>query len=224
MGGRYLHACGTGRDGDQSVICFCSRVSLVGFCYSNRMQKPLIIIITGMPGTGKTTLGRTLSEKYKLVFVSKDALKERMFDALGWSDKAWSLKVSAASHRIMDDMVAQELQAGHSVIVESNFKQQIDSERFRKIQEKYGCKLLQILCWADGETVYRRFMGRIGTAARHAGHVEAISAEEIHQNFVAANGKDTPLTIDGPTLELDTSDLDAIEYQPIYNAIDLVRI
>jgi len=184
------------------------------------MRTSSIIIITGLPGTGKTTLGRTLSDKYKFVFVSKDALKERMFDALGWSDKAWSLKVSAAAHRITDDIIAQELKAGHSIIVESNFKLGIDSERFRNIQAQYGCQLVQILCWADGETVYQRFAGRIGTEARHQGHVEALPLETIHQEFLALKGKDKPLDIPGTTIELDTSDIDAIEYQKIYDAID----
>jgi len=184
------------------------------------MQQSVLIIITGMPGTGKTTLGKALSAKYKMPFISKDALKDRMFDALGWSDNAWSLKVSAAAHRIMDDIVAQELQAGHSVIVESNFKPEIDSERFRKMQEKYQCKVVQVLCWAEGETVYQRFMARIGTEARHAGHVEAVSPEQIRQEFIDAYGKDTPLSLGDVTVELDTTNTGAIDYTSVYDAID----
>ena len=183
------------------------------------MTTPLIIIITGMPGTGKTTLGQSLSKKYKLPFISKDALKERMFDTLGWSDKDWSLKVSAAAHRITDYIVEEELKAGHSIIVESNFKNEIDSERFSKIQSQYNCSLLQILCWADGKVVYDRFMGRIGTEARHNGHVEAISPEEIRKGFIEANGKDVPLEIHGETIELNTTDVHSIDYDHIYRTI-----
>src|SRR5687767_10053733 len=84
---------------------------LRGFCYTFIMPKNVIIIISGAPATGKTTLGKKLSAKYNIPFISKDALKERIFDNLGWSDKAWSLKVSAASHRIMDYFIAEELKA-----------------------------------------------------------------------------------------------------------------
>jgi hypothetical protein len=48
---------------------------------------------------------------------------------LGWSDKEWSLKVSAASHRIMDYLTTEELKIGHSLIIEGNFKSKIDSAR-----------------------------------------------------------------------------------------------
>lgn len=183
------------------------------------MSKQVIILITGAPATGKTTLGNTLAEKYKLAFISKDALKERIFDNLGWKDKEWSLKVSAASHRIMDYFIEQELKAGHSIILESNFKQHTDSERFRKIQEKYQCQLIQILCWAEGEILFKRFMDRIGTEKRHPGQVE-IPYEKIHQDFVSSGGKDTPLDINGPTLDLNTTDLTAINYQPVHQAIE----
>lgn len=184
------------------------------------MSKSVIVLISGAPGTGKTTLGKKLSQKYKFPFISKDALKERMFDNLGWSDKAWSLKVSAASHRIMDYIIEEELKAEHSIIVESNFKQQVDSDRFRAFQAEYGCTLVQILCWAQGEVVYERFMNRMNTAKRHAGHVEAISPDEIRRGFLESGGKDAPLDIDGTTIELDTTDFDSVDYDLVYQTIE----
>lgn len=187
------------------------------------MNKSVIVLITGMPATGKTTLGKTLSEKYLFPFISKDALKERIFDALGWSDKDWSLKVSAASHRIMDYVIEEELKAGQSIILESNFKHAIDSARFTKMQSRFGCEVVQILCWAKGEVVFERFMKRIGTTERHPGQVEKISPEEIRRGFVAANGKDVPLDIPGKTIELDTTDTEHIDYSEIYNAIEAAQ-
>jgi predicted kinase len=182
------------------------------------MSSSVIVLITGFPGTGKTTLGNTLSEKYKFPFITKDAFKERIFDTLGWSDKAWSLKVSAASHKIMDYVIEEELKAGHSIIVESNFKPGIDSDRFKRFQFRFGCAVVQILCWAEGEVVYKRFMDRKKTTIRHAGHVEGISPEAIRQQLI--RGKCGALDIQGTTIELDTTDFSSIQYKPVYEAIE----
>jgi predicted kinase len=179
------------------------------------MSKSVTVLITGLPGTGKTTLGKRLSATFNLPFISKDAIKERIFDNLGWSDKIWSLKVSAASHRIMDYMIEEELKAGHSVVVESNFKRHIDSDRFRKIQADHSCEVLQILCWAKGEIAYERFMERMNTT-RHPGHVEAIPAAVIRREFIESGGRDKPVDIDGTTIEVDTTDFRSLNHDTIY--------
>ncbi|HEY6426780.1 MAG TPA: AAA family ATPase, partial [Acidimicrobiales bacterium] len=70
-----------------------------------------VVLVTGLPGAGKSTVARAVATRFGLLLVSKDELKERMFDALGWSDKAWSLKVSAASHRLIDYVVREQLRA-----------------------------------------------------------------------------------------------------------------
>lgn len=184
------------------------------------MSNNAIVLITGFPGTGKTTLGEMLSERFKIPFITKDAFKEQIFDTLGWSDKPWSLKVSAASHKIMDYIIEEELKSGHSIIVESNFKNEIDSERFQKFQKHYDCEVIQILCWADGEVVYERFMDRKNTADRHPGHVEGISAEEIRKQLI--RGKCDPLDINGATIELDMTDFSKIDYSEILNKISTV--
>lgn len=166
-------------------------------------MQPTLVIITGHPGSGKTSIAKRLSEQYHTAFVSKDALKERIFDALGSDDKAWSLKVSGASHRIMDDVVGQILQSGNSVIVESNFKPEVDSERFTAITEKHHAKCVQILCFADGNTLFERWNKRIQNEERHTGHVEEISLEQIRQDLSVPY---LPLNLSAPLITLDTSD------------------
>ncbi|MGD2166160.1 MAG: AAA family ATPase, partial [Anaerolineae bacterium] len=38
-------------------------------------SKPLVVIVTGPPGAGKTTLGRRLSEELRLPFIGKDDVR-----------------------------------------------------------------------------------------------------------------------------------------------------
>jgi predicted kinase len=172
------------------------------------MSRPLLVIITGHPGSGKTALARRLSEQYRLPYISKDALKERIFGGLGFSDKAWSLKVSGVSHRIMDDLVEQALRLSTSVIVESNFKANVDSARFSTIAEQYGADCVQILCTAPGDVLLARWNDRIQHGERHAGHVEAVSLAQIKQDLAKPY---QPLNLPGQLFVVDTSDFSKIE-------------
>lgn len=172
--------------------------------------------MTGLPGAGKTSVGRILSEHLRVPCFSKDACKERIFDGLGWKDKAWSLKVSAASHRILDDIVEQELKASRSVIVESNFKAHIDSARFRGAQRRFGAVAIQVLCWAQGDILFERYWARQRTH-RHPGHVEVATLEE--QRRCLAVGKCEPLHLDGPVIEVDTTDFATVDFSSLVQAI-----
>jgi 2-phosphoglycerate kinase len=59
-------------------------------CEAKTMHRPLLVIITGPPAAGKTTLGRQLAGALSLPFIHKDGIKEILFDVLGWRDRAWS--------------------------------------------------------------------------------------------------------------------------------------
>jgi predicted kinase len=170
-------------------------------------MQPYLIVITGHPGSGKTSIARQLSERLHLPVISKDTLKERMFDELGSSGKEWSLKVSSASHRIMDDIIEQTLLAGNSIIVESNFKENIDSERFAAVVKRYHVSCVQILCVANGPTLFQRWNERIKNKERHEGHVENANIEQIRQDLLLPY---PPLALPGQTIELDTSDFSRV--------------
>jgi predicted kinase len=56
-----------------------------------------IVVVCGPPASGKTTLARAIADDLRLPLLSKDAVKEVLFDALGSGDRAWSLRVGLAT-------------------------------------------------------------------------------------------------------------------------------
>lgn len=177
------------------------------------MSKPYIVIITGFPATGKTRMADELATRLGVLRVSKDAIKDKLFDTLGYSDKSWSHHASAAAHRIMDYITEGELAVGHAVILESNFKAGIDDDRFAAIAKKFGVPIVQILCWAEEPAIFERYMSRKKTGEQHAGHVEEVSMAEIRKAH--AGGKIPVLNVANITLEIETTDFTTVNYDAI---------
>lgn len=184
------------------------------------MSKPCLIIVHGLPGTGKTTVSSEVSNRLHIPVFAKDTLKEAMFDTVGYSDKAWSAKVSHASHRIMDIIIEQELGCGHSLMIEGNFKPDIDSMRFQKLCKKYSAGCLQLLCWAEGEGLYERFQEREISPDRHPAHVHPDYPRSLVKELLAP-GKAKPLSHVDNTIEVDTSDFSRINYAALADSISL---
>lgn len=176
-------------------------------------MKSTLIIITGLPGTGKTSLAKFLSEKLNVPLISKDTIKELIFDSLGWSDRVWSKKVGHATYKILDYLLEEELKAGHSLVLESNLKPELDNEKFQQWQDKYDYRVLQILCYADGEVLFDRFKARALSGERHPGHDDANNLEEFKE--VLSEGKVEGLDLQGHKVEIDTTNFSVVDYSAI---------
>src|SRR5689334_8987641 len=112
-------------------------------------MKPVVIIISGPSASGKTQIGRTIAEKIKLPFVSKDDIKELLFDHVGWKDVAWSRKLGETTYRLFDYIGGALLKAGQSFIFEADFRPDFDRQRFQGWQQQYNIKLIEVHCRAD---------------------------------------------------------------------------
>lgn len=178
----------------------------------------LLVIVSGPPGVGKSTLAKSLCERYSLVLLQKDGLKEAMFDTLGYSDREWSKKLGIASYRLMSLMLESILAAKGNVLIESNFKPQLDNPFFKEIQSRHSFDSIQVHCHADPEIVIARFRERVDAGARHPGHADQNNFEE-HEKAIR-NWDATPLDLDGEVLKADMNDFAAFDPSPIHQAIE----
>ncbi len=181
------------------------------------MQAPLLVIVTGPPCTGKTTLARQIAERFSLPMAGKDMYKECLFDVLGWEDRAWSKKLGQASIALLFQFLEAQLKAGRSCIVESNFKATLATPDFLALKACYDFIPYQIQCVTEGHTLFQRFKRRAESGQRHPGHCDHETYDELQERLL--RGRSDPLTIGGHLVEVDTSDLTRIDYEPIFSAI-----
>ncbi len=168
--------------------------------------RPLVIIVTGAPAAGKTTLSRRLARDLRLPLVSKDDIKETLFDTLGWSDDVeWARQLGIASWNVLYQHVEHLLAAGLSAITESNFEARFADERWRQINVRQDCRFIQLLCWADDAIVTQRYVARIADGSRHPGHVDRMSTDEY--GAASLRSRYTLLDLPGQQRPVDTGTL-----------------
>jgi predicted kinase len=150
-----------------------------------------LVLVTGPPASGKTTLARPLAHHLGLPLLGKDPIKEALFDTLGTGDRAWSRRLGAASYAVLLAL-AGELPAA---VVDANFYPDHGPELLRACQRP-----IEVFCRCPAAEVERRFTRR--APARHPGHVDHVLDTQLR---AALDGRVGPLGLGGPVLEVDTS-------------------
>jgi hypothetical protein len=152
-----------------------------------------------------------------LPFFNKDGIKETLFDTLGWKDRAWSRQLGIASAMLLFYCIEQQLEAGQSLVAESAFQAIYDAPRLEALKQRYRVRVLEVFCRAAPEVLLARIQQRAQDGQRHPGHGEQAQAEELRANLL--KGTYQPLSKAGADLTVDTTDLAALEYQRLFQAI-----
>jgi len=139
------------------------------------MRKFRLVIITGLPGTGKTTLAARLAQHHGLPLICKDTIKEPLLDVFGSSVP--SRVLSDISFAVMFSMTREQLALGGSLILEGNFRSGEHEPPLLATMPAVRPAIIQVLCSADENERRSRLLQRAGDPARHAGHRDAAQLE-----------------------------------------------
>jgi predicted kinase len=166
---------------------------------------PLLVVVTGPPASGKTTVAEALARDLGLPLVAKDAIKERLFDSLGTGDREWSRALGRATFELLFARVAAALREALPVVAEANF----DAAAVPAFAALPPSRPLQIHCSAPVDVLLARYAAR--TPDRHPGHLDGEILEEVRTAI--ESGRHDPLPLAGELIAVDTSgpvDVDAL--------------
>jgi predicted kinase len=152
-----------------------------------------LLIVTGLPATGKSTLARRLAARYRLPLLAKDAIKESLLDETGAVDSLRSRKLSDASFRMLFAELRQLAAADIDVVLEGNFRAGQHEAPLRALP---SARIAQVLCRVDEAERLRRIGARTGDPGRHPAHGDATAPRE--------SSTDSFLDLPGERLLLDT--------------------
>lgn len=192
------------------------------------------ILVTGIPAAGKSTMAEVMSERLKLPVISKDTIKELLFDNVGFQSRAEKVNLGIASMEIMYYTAGQLMKAGQPFILENNFEYSSEYG-IKNLIEKYHYSALTITLTGDYKVIYQRFLERENSPDRHRGHVvndcypekkennlKTLKAKTIsYENFVRGieqRGFDV-FCVDGGQIKVDTTDFSKINMEELFSQI-----
>lgn len=183
------------------------------------MTEPALIVISGAPGTGKTTMARQVATTLRIPYLGKDLIKESLFDSLGTQDRDWSTKLGIASIELRFKLIESHLEAGQSVVAEMKYRKVFDVPRFRRLLIRYTFKTVEIHCETDRRVLHTRLKQRDESGERHPGHETAQMIEVIDKEL--ADGTYGSLALGGCVIRVDTTDFEQVNYDAIISAVGI---
>jgi len=172
----------------------------------NAIEIP-IVVVSGLPASGKSTLSRKLAPALGLSLIDKDDILEGLFETIGVGDTDWRRRLSRAS----DSIVQRMARSSPGAVLTSFWRwpgMSDDSGTPIDWIAATSHRVVEVYCAIDPQLAATRFVSR----PRHAGHLDQIKRyDEVVATFraLAAAG---PLCI-GSLLRVDTSgivDSDAV--------------
>ncbi len=175
----------------------------------NKIQydPPIIGIVTGVPGTGKTSISRGLYDggikvcdgildMINAAYLPKDRINDVVTDER--SGNLYDL-VRDMTYGVIDSLVAANISAGISVWIDATFSTEVKygswPERFYNMAKEHGARLKLVRCIAPEEIIMERLAKR--------GYSRDIWKLENWNRFMEMEPVRTPLKYGG--IEIDTS-------------------
>ncbi len=118
--------------------------------------RPTIIVVSGLPGTGKTYFSRRLAERLPFLILESDVLRKQLFPA-----PTYSADESAYLFRTVYQLIEELLKKGIPVILDATNLEERHRERLYNITEKLDARLILVSVRAPPELVEKRLKKRM---------------------------------------------------------------
>lgn len=116
---------------------------------------PALVVVSGLPGTGKSYFCRNLAERVDLVIMESDSLRKQLFCVPSYS-KEESMQLFQACHGLVEEL----LRKGISVALDATNLEEHNRERLYHIADQCGARLVIVRMEAPPEVVQRRLERR----------------------------------------------------------------
>jgi len=174
-------------------------VAVLNGCSVTIDSQRRIVLVSGPPASGKSTIALPLAAALGFALLAKDDIKESLYASMGGvpGDVAFSRRLSDAAMHLLWDLAPR----CSRVVLEANFRTRSAGERERlaSLVALRGTRLVEVFCRIPLDEAALRFAAR-ALQGRHPAH--ALAKMSVGQLSEYAE----PFAL-GPVIEVDTGRL-----------------
>lgn len=157
------------------------------------------LVVSGLPASGKTVLGKQLADAFGFTFLDKDDFLERLFEREGVGDLAWRQKLSRQSDQDFEAAARQQ----ESVVLVSHWRapsaEGTSGTPTAWLNDAFD-QVIEVFCACPPQEAVRRFIAR----TRHEGHGDSLQDTDGIDARMARWANGLPLDL-GPLVHVDTT-------------------
>ena len=140
---------------DTQVVSDAQRLSESLGQLPDPVVKPAFIVVSGLPGTGKSYFGSKLAERLPFIILESDALRKTLFSSPTYSSPE-SSRLFQAIHHLIEAL----LRRGIPLILDATNLSEQYRERLYNIADRLNVKLILVRVEAPPDVVYERLKAR----------------------------------------------------------------
>lgn len=132
--------------------------------------KPIVIMLGGLQGSGKTTLINNIKDEFKLVVISGDIINQRLFD----KKYEFSDNFPKAVKAITVSLTKNILEKGHSLVIDSNAHSKRIDQMKELLQDYSTYQLVTIYLKTSPDELRRRVEKRKNIPGIYLGKLDEL--------------------------------------------------
>lgn len=164
------------------------------------VMSPYLLIISGLPASGKTTLAGQLTQELSWPLVTKDDYKAILLEHTPEALRAESSRqLGKVSFSLMWHVADIILAARGNLVLETHFHPTLSTKHIIELARKHEAQLIQVFCHASLSVLKERHARRVASGKRP--YIDMpFEHEELPEDACWE-----PLDLDSPLLKLDTT-------------------